>query len=377
MTGMTGILARIGIDAEALLSHTGHDRNSLNTQRRLTETVCEYGVLEVLGAPDAEALFDAIEQLSPTWRERWIATLDALHGSNRVRVADGPHTVGEMARAHPLPQELWQTLDLLVLSEEAAARQGIPRQSGSSQRAGEPELSVADSVDLCDTIKAVRELRNHGNFPVGTPRNDIWARLLAPLAAISDEATIFDRFFLKNYLLASSHRNDRRVQHVGWLIRSLVRTLLPGSTIRILGEWPEVLSEDQVRTLAGERLAPLVGSGHVARIEVVLAAAWPKGENRRGTERSGYGAHNRHLRFSCGLSVMTHEGFDRFRTSKITGVDGFTWTLVSSPDRLKDLGRSEGTVTHHKVRVEVQIPARPETAASPTAGLMAGAGEGQ
>jgi hypothetical protein len=270
-----------------------------------------------------------------------------------------------------MPQELRQTLDLIVLGKDAAAEQSVPEQSGCQQRPGEPEVSVADSVDLCRTISAIRAMRKSGNFPEGTPRDDIWDRVFAPLAVLSDEATILDRFFLTSYLLTENHGKDRRIGHVEWFIRSLDRTLLPGSTARILGEWPATLSEDQVRDLLDERLAPLVGSGHIARIQIVLAAAWDKQETGRRAPGSRYGAHNRHLRFSCGMAVKTEEGFDRFKDSRIKGVDGVTWTLVSSPDRLKDLGRGEATVTQQQTRVAVELPG-PRTVKFPTSVVRAG-----
>lgn len=358
MTKPPRVLARIGIDPEALLNHAGQDRHSLNTQERLLEVLREYGVLEIMGTPDAKALLDAIEQLSPILRERWTASLVALHGCNRVSVGNLPQTMGDIARTHPLPQELGQSLDLFVLGKDAAVGQAVPERSGYWRRPEEPEFAVADSADVCLTIKEIRTMHKLGNFPERTSRKEIWDRLIAPLAALSDEVTILDRFFLTKYLRTKNLSKDPYVGHVKWLIESLGRGLLPGSTIRILGEWPEVntsgrlepLPESQVRDRAGERLTPLVRSGQVKGIRVVLAKAWAG--NRRG-------AHNRHLRFSCGIAVTTHEGFDRLRDPAINGVDGFTWTLVSSSDRLADLGRAESTVTHHDVRLEMRFPASP------------------
>lgn len=345
MNRPTGVVARVGLDSDALLDHLGPSRLATSIQTRLAETLADIGVLELRGSADAVELFAAIGQLSEGMRTLWQKTLAGLDQGNRIRHGGHLDAMRDVCRAQHLLPELQQTIDLIVLSEGSAEKQGLTNDAGSLQRPGEPELSVADSIDHCDTVKTVRNLRHRGNFPAGTSRDEIWDLIFAPLAEISHEVTLLDRYFLTN---ASA-------DHAKWLLRALDRTLMPASNLRLLGEWDAKWSRDQAFDVARERAGRLVGSGRIANVEIVLAASWDRGPSARRAMTTTYGPHNRHLRFSCGAAITSTEGFDRLRP-KIQGVDGFTWNVVTAPDRLGDLGKSEAAVADQPVRVVLQVP---------------------
>ena len=347
MTRRPGMLARVGVDSDALLDFKGPSRASLTAQRAMATALEGLGVLEARNSDDLVELFDAINDLSPDAQTLWIKTLTALDGVNRIHRGNEANTSREVARKAPLPPDLVRSVDVLVVSEASGEAQGVPTFPGHMTRSGEPELTYLDSFAHSAAADAVRALRDRGNFPQGSSRHDIWDAVLQPLAQISVEATLLDRFFL------TKPSGD----HAKWLITNLDRSLRDGAHLRILGEWDASWTEQQARDVAHKRVAPHVGSGRIASVEVILAAAWDRsGPTSRRPRNAPYGPHNRHLRFSCGMAVTAVEGFDRLRQRTVEGVDGFTWGLVSSADRLGDLGRSEDVVASQPTLVLVHLP---------------------
>ncbi len=305
------------------------------------------GLLEARNNDDLVELFDAITNLSSDTQTLWVKTLTALDGVNRIRRGNGTETSREVALKTPLPLDLSSDVDVLVVSDVSGHAQGVPESPGFVCRNDGPELAYLDSFAHCATANTVRGLRDRGNFAQGSSRDEIWDAVLRPLAQISDEATLLDRYFLTK---ASG-------DHAKWLVRSLDGALRDGAHLRILGEWDPSWSEQQALEVAHQRVAPHIGSGRIGSAEVILAAAWDRnGAQSRRAKNTPYGPHNRHLRFSCGLAVTSAEGFDRLRQRTVEGIDGFTWGLASSADRLGDLGRSEDVVASQPKRVLVHLP---------------------
>lgn len=354
------MVARVGIDADSLLDHRGPDRPSQNNLKGLAVVLDELGVVQMNGSPDANDLVDAIGQLSPDMQTLWTKTLTGLHTNNRVLDGDRQETMRDICKTTPIPQDIRDSVDLIVLGESARKRQDVPEIAGfgytksskcwctaCSTRRGEPELSVSESVAYCDTVKSIRELRERGNFPEGTARQDVWNAVFAPLAKLSSEVTILDRFFL---------RHDSGRDHAVWFVKALDREMPPGSNLRLLGEWPPDTDGQQAEAAVRDRLQRLVGSGNLERVSVTLSAAWDKGPHSRRAESTKYGPHNRRIRFSCGFAVSSEEGFDRLGTKKITGADGFTWKVIRSPERIAEFGRMEAIVTGQPTRLEFRMP---------------------
>ena len=237
MSGRGRILATIGIDSDSLLEFASSDRRCTNTHRSLALTLGDVGVLETIGTDDARALFDAIAGLSPEARTLWTETLTALDVGFRFRRGTARGTIGQVLQdptgilASPL-----ERMDLVVTSEVSANRHGVPMNTGYSQRVGEPELSLADSVTHCNTITTVRRVRSEGHFPQGSLRADIEDVLFAPLAALSTHVTVLDRFFLAHALDPKPHDRD----HLDWLVRSLGVSMLPNSSLRTALRAPKV-----------------------------------------------------------------------------------------------------------------------------------------
>lgn len=372
MSGQGRILARIGIDADSLLDFASPDRSSTNAHRSLTRALAEVGVLEAIGNDDARALFDAIGLLAPEAGKLWTETLSALDIGFRIRLGTGSGTTRNALRDPAgMPASLLELMDLIVASEVSANRHEVPTSTGYSRRDGEPELSLADSVEHCNTITAVRQLRSEGHFAQGSLRTDIEDTLVVPLAALSTHVTLLDRFFLAHALDPKTDDRD----HLEWLVRSLGLSIRPNSSLRLLCELPEPVSRavseqrklekngfhdeaDRKRREVNQmyrdiqakmraRIEPLLGA-RLTTVEVVLAR-WPwKQEDR---------PHNRHVRFNCSIAIGCHEGFDHLDSTAIRGIDGFTWQAVTASRVLDDLARREQMVIKGWPRRDFKIEA--------------------
>lgn len=335
------MMCRVALDADALLDHKHATRRDMNIHRTLTKTLFDYGFIEALGKNDAVALLEAIEQLSPDARERWGAVLVALDACNRLRRGEGHQTVRELVNVDHLPEDLHETLDLIVVSETAAERQHLPLEVGFAQREREPELCVAESFTNCATVERVQRLRGRGNFPPSTAREAIWKAVFALPAELSTEATLLDRYFLNDLLRGRGRGRD----HAEWFIRALDRTMAHNSSLRLLcevpadGNPPKPLTEEKLKRAVRDRIIPIVGRGRLAKLEVVLAPWFKLHEDA---------PHNRHLRFLSGVAITTPEGFDRLDKQEVAGIDGFSWSAVTSASMLGDLGKREDVILRHR-----------------------------
>jgi hypothetical protein len=343
------MIGRVALDTDALLDHRDQGRGAMNTHRELVDVLTSFGYLELLGPDDASALFDAIYQLDSEKHALWSKAILALHSLNRVRTGDLNGTTRDASAIEPLPEPLRSTIDLLVVSNRVAQGRQPLMEDGFESRPGEPERTLADSIRHCRTIERLRTMHEHGNFAQGASRQTVWDELFVPPARLSTEATLLDRYFLEHLF------NDRKREprdHAEWLISSMDRDLASGSTVRLLCGWPSdrdrnaPIDKVTLTSRLRDHLGPILGSGRLDGVTVVLAR-WPT--------RKGDGPHNRHLRFSCGFAITSQEGFDRLDSSRIVGIDGFSWGAITSTQLLADLQAREDIILKCRPRTEIRL----------------------
>lgn len=343
------MIARVAIDSKALLDHKDATRLAVNTHRSLVHVLESYGFIELLGGADSTALAHAIKSLTHEMGELWEKAIVSLMDLNRVRIGSSVDATGDLCGEDPLPELLRSLADLVVISERASGDRETVRTNGFEMREGEPELTLADSITHCQTVTRARSLRELGNYRANTQRDVIWNEVFAVPAGVSTEATLLDHFFLE-HLLNGKSRNAR--DHAEWLIGRLDNSMAQGSTLRLLCGWPiDRRSSDpfpRTRLIASvrTRIAPLLGSGRLARINLALAP-WPK--------RHDDGPHDRHLRFNAGVAISTDEGFDRLDSREVQGIDGFSWRGITAAALLGDLATREGVISNHPERLELQV----------------------
>lgn len=342
------MITRVAIDSQALLDHKDRTRAAVNTHRSLVQILESYGFIELLGVADSTALVKAIKGLPEEMGELWEKAIVGLMDLNRVCVGSSDKTAGDLCAEEPLPELLRSLADLVVISERASSDRQAIRTNGFEMRGGQPELTLADSITHCQTIKRVRSLRELGNYRETTRRDVIWDDVFDTPARLSNEATLLDQHFLKHLFLG---RSRKAWNHVEWLIRMLDGSMVAGSTLRLLcglpsaGSPPSPFPRSRLESAIQKHIAPILGSGHLAKIELVLAP-WPR--------RYESGPHNRHLRFSTGLAISTDEGFDRLDNHEVRGIDGFSWRGITSAALLGDLATRESVIYNHPDRIELQ-----------------------
>ncbi len=347
------MIARVAIDSEALLDFKEDPRRAANAQSDLIEVLDEYGYVHLVGAPDLDALFDAISRLSPDLRQLWIQALNDLQTLNRVRLGDGNAAMSDICLAKHLPTALKDHVDLVVVRGSLAEVRGIPIETGYAKRSFEPEVSLPDSVRRSSTVKGLRQQRSRGSYGKGEERESVWREVLAHAAALSTEATILDRYFL-THLLTPKGKSKRDHHH--WLLRKLDQSMQPGASVRVISELPPIgrgaagtpaprMAASDVERVIGAGLASLVGAGSVTELHIVLAP-WP--------QRWEDGPHNRHIRFSCGVALCTSEGLDYLDKPKL--ISPFTWQAATSAHWLGELSSSEQVILRARDRLEMTLP---------------------
>lgn len=336
------MIVRSAIDAAALVELLDEKpRVSLRSHVDLTRALREYGLLVLACRQDETDLREAIKRQDQHIRKIWLETLKVLMANARYRISNPEFATGVGAMCDTgIPRGFCDQTDLIVVAAAVAVRKGFD-DLGFVHPPGEPEQVTIDSVSRCETLEAIRERRERGNYSAGVAREDVWKEVFAPLAATSSECTVLDRYLLKGLV-------ERRsgLDHLRWILTRLEDSMPPGSRVRILAEVPDgsrTLREyEQLARQRGLRAA----SAKSDTIRVTLAP-WRLTSDR--------GPHDRHMRFSCGSAIGVEEGFDRLRQSRIWGVDGLSWKHYIHPEALQALISRERYVLEHQQRLEFEL----------------------
>lgn len=347
------MIARIAMDSEALLDFQEEPRRAAHVQSDIVEVLDEYSILELQGEADLDALFNAVKRLNPDLNQLWVQALKGLQTLNRVTLGCETTTMSDLCGGERLPADLFDRVDLVVVRESLADLRGIPTEKGHARRPSEPEVSLSDSVRRSATIQRLHQQRVRGIFAKGEEREAVWRGVFAAAAALSDEATILDRYFLTHLL---TPKGPRRRDHHEWLLRRLDKAMKLGASLRVMSELPPIgrasagtpaprMAASDAERIIRRNLTTLVGVENISQVHIVLAP-WPP--------RWQEGPHNRHIRFSCGVALSTSEGLDYLDNPKL--ISPFTWQAVTSEDRLGNLSSDERVILRVKDRVEVTLP---------------------
>lgn len=340
------MIARTAVDAQALAALAKlPQRQVRNVHQDLCDTLLEGAELILTSEDDRLELLAAIRAQPSEIIKEWTEVLKALSRSRRVGIVNPPKPSTSQLLHEGRPLDLADHADVVIVTDELADARGFSS-AGYGKAGDEPELAVVDSISRCDTMRRMRALRELGNFPEGTPRDDIWALVFGPLAKRSSNVTLLDRYLLKDALEGSRWSRD----HAKWLLRRLDGSMRQRAVVRILSELPKEWAPDVAERLARERLETVVDfarSIHLDSVEVTLAPLWRPGAP---------GPHNRHIRFDGWIAIEATEGFDRLGTPRVSGVDGFTWRAVRNAETLAAMQRREQVVSESKGAVRFRIP---------------------
>lgn len=322
------MIVRTALDARALtdLLQSTPSRRTRSTHENVTRYLREAGYLVLANESDGDDLMAAIKQ-DPWVGTLWIATLKALHQSNRIRtiLPRSEQSTSQMLEGVSA-SALTDRADVVVARDDVVAQRGFEF-DGYGQALGEPEVTAMDSVGRCNSYRRVFDLRDRGHFPSGTPRDLVWAEVFLPLARVSTEVTILDRYLFKGLVVSRAP-----LSHLRWLLDRLGRAMPPNGHVKVMAEHPnpEWTESEMDRALRAKLWTGANGDGRSLEVWV---AQW--------TNTNGRGAHNRHIRFSCGSAIGVTEGFDRLASDKISGLDGFTFKHNADPTVLHTMAEAE------------------------------------
>ena len=315
----------------------------------LTEVLREYGVLVLTCQQDEDELMDAIKAQPQRIRELWVETIKALKNTGRYVHSAPPLRAATSALFDgAYPREVATSADLVVVGSDVARRVGF-EDEGFTASLGGPELVMPDVIRRCMTVRRLIDLSQSGNFPEGTTRDSIWTEVMAPLAAVSEEATILDRYLLSD-LSPSRHLGG----HVPWLLQRLNRAAPRMRYVRLLAGVPRPwnprtgnrmpIASDELDGILREAVRRLMIDVTVK----VVVAPWGISNEK--------GPHDRHMRFSCGSAIGVEEGFDRLNGNRVWGLDGLSWKHLVRPEALQGLKKREDYVLGHPDRIELLLP---------------------
>jgi len=344
------MITRSVIDARAIRELLDQSpRASFRSHADVTQVLREHGVLLLTCKEDQDELIGAIKVQRQEVKDLWIETFKALQNTGRYTFSAPPLRAATSALLDESnPRELASGVDMVVVSSDVAQREGFEEQ-GFTTPQGAPELVMPEAIRQCTTVKRLVDLRERGNFPEGTPRDSIWSEVLAPLAAVSEEATILDRYLLGDL----SHSRHLR-GHVAWLLQRLNRAAPRMRYVRLLAEVPnpwDPRTRDRMPITSAELDGILRDTVRRLMIEVtvkVVVAPWAISNEK--------GPHDRHIRFSCGSAIGVEEGFDRLKDNQVWGLDGLSWKHLVRPEALQGLRKREDYVLGHPDRIELLIP---------------------
>ena len=329
------MIGRFAIDADALRLPDGAGLGARLEHKRLAETVLECGLLGVLGPTDADALGGALKRLADQlgydfWRPLMRAIDSAGSGVFR---ADPPHgrSVHDYTMAGELEQ-LQPVIDLLVLGSAGDRAPGLAPtieralydDHGCASFAEGPEVALSSAIDQSETVHRLKALHRETVIPAGVLRNAVWDTYFRPLARVSSEVNIFDRFLFSGLIKRRGFNGSDSL--LRWLLRSLDRDLPPDAVVNLFAR-------------SGDRVAR---ENHDQTAMPYSVADISAAVKRSGWQRDGQLHlyiddalhHDRHLRFSCGHAIMPQGGLDQLRFRDGALVKPFSYAYVPPGDGL-------------------------------------------
>ena len=329
------MIGRFAIDADALGLPNGGSLGARLEHKRLAECVLEYGLLGVLGPEDAKDLCAAMGGLADQLGyDFWRPLMRAIDSSGPgVFRAQPPHDMSlhDYTLAGDLEQ-LQTVVDLLVLGASDRAPGLTPTVAralyddhGHASFANGPEVALSSAVDQSETVHRLKALHRETIIPAGTLRSTIWDTYFRPLARVSTEVNIFDRFLFSGLVKTSKFNGNPSL--LTWLLDSLDRDLPRNATVNLFAR-----SGDRVAGENHDKTAQPYSVGDISDA-VKKSRRW-KRNGRLHLYIDDALHHDRHVRFSCGHAIMPQGGFDQLRFKEGALLKPFSYAYVPPGDGL-------------------------------------------
>ena len=308
-----------------------------------------HGLLVVGSHDEGQALVAAVVQIERRSHEAGLIWRDLfkLLRNNRRVVPRRPAcscSLQDVDSLATLRTQWKQSADVIVLTDDQADRVGVKPTEVSRIDTTGLDLVPARRAFHAQTLQHLRDLRENGFVDNGTPRQRFWEQVLRPIATVSNEIVIYDRYL---YGRLAQRRRDapasdaREPEHVVWLLEQLDGlSRATGLHVQLLGSFnsrPGSGEEGRAPT-NGEDAGELVrnywtpSGGGIAQLDVVavnFTTSLP---------------HARHLRSDIGVGITMEAGWDRFSRSNITESGGVEWAYRWKSQPIKKFRDAEQRV---------------------------------
>lgn len=288
-------------------------------RKEIQDLLLRHGVLRFASKEEATRWLDSLklDELSPQETKEWQVLLLALNKQGRM-VAESPALVEnpEIAATADELEPLKALAPVLsIVGTETYQRVFPNAEVGVSKLAANAEVTVPGSISQSSLYENLTHLVESGRYPAGTGRTRVWESLFAPLASVSKEIVIFDKYLFGQLDVTSD-------EHVNWLLAQLDATAPAGASVKLIG------ARGVPDSYGNERVP-----GNAADAEWLLREYLPgKFTNLRSVEailapsvRARDMHHDRHIRFSAGAAVELPAGFDRLGTPQLRDTFSFTY----------------------------------------------------
>lgn len=309
-------------------------------RRELREFLLRHGVLRFASNAEAKTWIDGLksEELTPQEAKEWQQLLLTLNKLGRL-VSENPALVEDAdsatSKEELLPLAALSPL-LSVIGTDTYGRLFPDAEVGVSPLKPNLDVTVPGSISQSAMHERLINLAQSGSFLRGTKRNDLWATLLEPLARVSKEIVVFDRY-LFGQLEASFD------EQVNWLLSRLDASAPKGAAVTLIG------ARGVPGDFGNERVP-----GNAADAEWLIRENVSQKFERLGSVRVALAPsvrvrdmhHDRHIRFGAGAAVEVPAGFDRLAVPELR--DNFGFTYRHSTDALKQLRARETAVLDNR-----------------------------
>lgn len=314
-------------------------------QKEIMRLLHRHGVLAFLSKAEATAMLDALKQptLEPREVKAWQETLVYLNKLGRLGVKDPAVVEGDLVGATPQDIEAIRRLApvLSVVSSETYGHMFPEATDGAIRLEGDAEFVAPGSLGESGQVQRVEKLAEVGSVPAGTSREDVWRDLFAPLASVSKQVSLFDRY------LYADLDDPVRTDHLPWLLGRLDQVAPSGAVVKLFGargidgNWGPRISRDARE--ASQFLEDYL-PGDFERISV---EAWLAPSTRTADMH-----HDRHIRFGAGAALVLPAGFDRLGAPRLKEAMGFAYR--HAPETLSELQARETQVARNGASASVR-----------------------
>jgi hypothetical protein len=278
----------------------------------------------------------------------------SLRSSRRFKYREPPstHPMAQIQRLEELRDEWRDQAEVVVVEKTHANKFGVAEWPGHiTDSDSELEISTVRAAWETVAMEDARRLAERANHPYGTQRDDFWTEVLAPLARLSSEVVILDRYLFQRLLEKNARGGSGADDHVCWLLEQLDTYMPHLSRVTLIAndEAPQNRPRVKAKDVAAiiERYWLHRAAGSLKHVDVVLAPWWQRGQSL---------PHDRHVRFNVGAAVTFPQGLGRLAKPTIEDPDGLNWHYRQGSRAVEPLHAAEERVLDHRNRGVTKAP---------------------